>query len=72
MADKKRTLQTVAPNSTTTNMAKVSRDIRFSVRFSDDELKKFTKLAESRHTDLSEVIRQLLHREADLSKGQAA
>ena len=53
---------------------KIKREKRVTVRFSDEELRKFSKLAESRHTDISEIIRQALHREfADASKtGKAA
>jgi len=41
------------------------------LKVTDEEKRKFKKLAESRHTTLSEVIRQVLHREADL-EGRAA
>jgi hypothetical protein len=42
------------------------------VRVTEDERAKFEKLAIARHTDLSEVIRQLLHREAAISSQEAA
>lgn len=35
------------------------------VRITVDEKAKFEKLAASKHTDLSELARQLLHREAE-------
>ena len=35
------------------------------VRVTEDEKVKFEKLASAKHSDISEVIRQLLHREAD-------
>lgn len=41
------------------------RTKRIPVKVTPEEDKKFKKLAESRHTDVSELIRQLLHREAD-------
>lgn len=41
------------------------------VKVNEDEMKKFKKLADSKHTDLSETIRQLLHREADSVKAGA-
>jgi hypothetical protein len=42
------------------------------IRVTEAEKRKFEKLAESRYTTLSELIRQLLHREADTSNGKAA
>jgi len=42
------------------------------VKVSDVEKRKFERLAESRHMKLSELVRQILHREADIAKGQAA
>lgn len=41
------------------------REERVFVRVSVREKRKFQKLAKSRHTDISELARQLLHREAD-------
>jgi hypothetical protein len=42
------------------------RDVQINVRLTAPEKRKFEKLAEKRHTDISELVRQLLHREADL------
>jgi hypothetical protein len=42
------------------------------VKASKSEHSAFRKLAEKRHTNLSELIRQLLHRELDSQKVQAA
>jgi hypothetical protein len=43
------------------------------VRVSDEERVRFEKLAQSRHTTLSQLIRHLLHVEADKAeKGKAA
>jgi hypothetical protein len=52
----------------------MKRDARFPVMFSKEELRKFQKFsAEKRHQTLSELIRQLLHREIESEeKGQAA
>lgn len=41
------------------------RDEVIRVRVRPEEKAKFEKLAESRHTDISEIIRQLLHKEAE-------
>lgn len=41
------------------------RDEVIRVRVRPEEKTKFEKLAESRHTDISEIIRQLLHKEAE-------
>lgn len=41
------------------------RDEVIRVRVRPEEKIKFAKLAESRHTDISEIIRQLLHKEAE-------
>jgi predicted transcriptional regulator len=51
---------------------KKPRDIRYCVRFSAEEMRRFAKLAESLHTDLSVVIRQALHEKADALKVKAA
>lgn len=48
-----------------------NRSARIPVKVTTEEKKKFEKLAESRHTDVSELIRQLLHKEAD-SQAKAA
>ena len=41
------------------------RSTRIPVKVTEAEKRKFEKLAESKYTSLSELIRQLLHREAD-------
>lgn len=48
------------------------RNIRIPVQVTMAEKKKFEKLAEGRYTTLSELIRQLLHREADTSQQAGA
>ena len=53
-------------------MKKQERTIVLKTRVNADEKAKFDKLAACRHTDLSELTRQLLHREADSQKAQAA
>lgn len=50
----------------------VNRTERVNVRVTAQELQKFEKLAKKRHTYLSELIRQLLHREADMPQAQKA
>jgi len=40
--------------------------------FSRDEWKKFSRLAEERHTALAQLISELLHREADAASKEAA
>jgi len=40
------------------------------IRFSPEEKKAFAALANARGTDLSELVRQLLHRELSASKVQ--
>lgn len=47
------------------------REARIAVRVSVPEKRKFEKMAKDRHTDISELIRQLLHREADSVKAGA-
>lgn len=47
------------------------RKERIPVKVTSAEKRKFEKLAEQRHTTISELIRQLLHREAD-QKAQSA
>lgn len=44
------------------------RQSRILVRVSPQEKRKFEKVAEKRYTNLSELVRQLLHREADLAE----
>ena len=41
------------------------RDGFIHVRVTVDEKAKFEKLASAKHTDISEIVRQLLHKEAD-------
>ena len=47
-------------------MKKKPRTQTIRIRVNSDEKVKFDKLAASKHTDLSELARQLLHREAEL------
>jgi hypothetical protein len=53
------------------NGADKSREERIHVRVSAAEKRKFERLAAARHTDLSELVRQLLHRENDLKSLEA-
>lgn len=48
------------------------RNSSIRVRVSAEEKEKFEQLAKGRHTDVSELVRQLLHKEADSSEGKAA
>lgn len=41
------------------------RDLRLFIRVNKKEKDRFLKLAKARHTDISELVRQILHREAD-------
>jgi uncharacterized protein (DUF1778 family) len=41
------------------------KDVLLKVRITAEEKAKFEKAAEARHTDLSELTRQLLHKEAE-------
>lgn len=41
------------------------REIRLVVKITAAEKRKFEKMAKERHTDISELTRQLLHREAE-------
>ncbi len=50
------------------NMADNLRTFTIRVRVTLPEKRKFEKLAEKRHTDISELMRQLLHKEADAVK----
>lgn len=43
------------------------REKKIHLRVSAPEKRKFEKLAKNRHTNLSEIVRQLLHKEADSS-----
>jgi hypothetical protein len=47
------------------NFVDQQREERIHVRVSVVEKRKFEKLAKARHTDLSEIVRQLLHSELD-------
>jgi len=44
---------------------KANREDRIFIRLSKDEKTKFEKLALERHTTVSELARQLLHKEAE-------
>ena len=46
------------------------RDTRVPVRVSQEEKRRFLKLAEAKHTNLSELIRLMLHAEADKELGR--
>ena len=65
------------PPVTTTYATRVNgnmdeqREDRIHVRVNAPEKRKFEKLAKSRHTDISELVRQLLHREADSKTSKA-
>jgi hypothetical protein len=43
----------------------VQRNERLFIRVSEAEKRKFNRLARARNTDISELARQILHREAD-------
>jgi len=61
----------VIDKSTQSNGSAVAdqqREARIRVRVSVPEKRKFEKLAKDRHTDLSELVRQLLHREAEAQR----
>ena len=47
------------------------RESRIPVKVTVEEKRKFEKLAASRYTTVSELIRQLLHREADSKTSRA-
>lgn len=53
------------------NLVDQQREKRIHVRVSASEKLKFEKMAKARHTDLSEIVRQLLHREADSKTSRA-
>lgn len=53
------------------NQVEELRESRIFVKVSEAEKRKFQKVAKDRHTDISELIRQLLHREADMKLGRA-
>ena len=44
---------------------KANKTDYIQVRVTPDEKVKFEKLAVSRHTDISEIVRQLLHKESE-------
>ena len=49
------------------------RTVRIPFQVSEDEKLRFARLAKAKHTNLSELIRQMLHAEADkIEKGKAA
>ena len=53
------------------NMPKAKKDRRirpYQVRFTEAEDKKFRDFAAAKHTDLSELIRQVLHEKVDSSQ----
>lgn len=43
----------------------LGRGIKIPVRVNEEEKARFDRLAKARHTNLSELIRQMLHAEAD-------
>ena len=47
------------------NDVDLKRDVIIRLRVSVPEKRRFEKLAKLRHTDLSELVRQVLHKEAD-------
>jgi hypothetical protein len=53
------------------NGAARQREARIFIRVNALEKRRFQKLAKSRHTDISELARQLLHREADSKTSEA-
>jgi len=48
------------------------REAQLNIRLTQEEDRKFRKLAESKHMKLSEFVRLMLHREADAENGKAA
>lgn len=46
-------------------MVNHKRDAQIHIKVSGPEKQKFEKMAKERHTDVSELVRQLLHKEAD-------
>lgn len=53
-------------------MKRSNRTEVFQVRFTSQEKREFLNLAAKRNTNLAEVIRQILHREVESQKAQAA
>jgi molybdopterin/thiamine biosynthesis adenylyltransferase len=51
---------------------KKQRNKRFPVMMTDSEYRRFNRLADKRHTTLSDLLRQLAHREADLEDKKEA
>jgi predicted transcriptional regulator len=47
------------------------RDDRLHIRVNAAEKRRFERLAAARHTDLSEIVRQALHKEADIEFSKA-
>lgn len=60
-------------NSKRTNGSYVAifRPAQLHVKVSELEKRKFEKMAKERHTNISELVRQLLHKEADLKLERA-
>lgn len=46
-------------------MKRKPKTAQFHIVLTEEERSKFLKLADQRHTNISELIRQLLHKEAD-------
>jgi hypothetical protein len=53
-------------------MKRSNRTVPQQIRLSPEEKRAFTKLAEDRGIDFSNLVRQLLHKELNSSKVQAA
>jgi hypothetical protein len=51
---------------------RAKRDKPLFIKATPEEHKLFSDLAQKRHTTVSEMVRQLLHREVALSQGQGA
>lgn len=60
-------MKTNSSTSSTEDM-KEQRQERIVVVVTAPEKRKFEKMAKSRYTNLSELVRQILHREADTAK----
>lgn len=50
----------------------IDRPKRFAMAFSKEEIKKFHALADAKHVALAQLIRDLLHREADAVSNKEA
>ena len=53
-------------------MKRTARTASVRIMLTNEEKKSFVGLARDRHTDISELVRQLLHKELNSSKEQAA